>query len=239
MIKASMLIRNNVICGNKATQGGGIWIQYQGSSKVINNTIVSNIAALEGAGIEVAWDTCSLPIINNIIADNGSGGGIYVVPSKTMPSDPNIISNDVWNNQGGNYLGDINDQTGTSGNISADPRFIDAGHWDTNGTPQDPNDAYWVQGDYHIHYISPCRDTGYADDNDVPNVDIEGFPRPYASGYDIGAYEAHDISDFNFTDLSLLAEFWLAEGPSIPADLDGNGIVDFRDFAILASEWLK
>jgi parallel beta-helix repeat protein len=236
MMKASTLIRNNLICGNIATQGGGIWIQYQGNSKVINNTIVGNIADLEGAGIEVAWGVYS-PIINNIIANNGSGGGIYVISSRTMPSEPNLVANDLWNNQGGNYLGDTNDHTGTAGNISADPRFVDAGYWDTNGTPDDPNDDFWVQGDYRIHYYSPCRDAGSADDNDVPNVDIEGFPRPYSAGFDIGAYEFHGSTDF--TDLSLLVDFWLAEGPSIPADLDGNGIVDFRDFAILASEWLK
>jgi hypothetical protein len=237
MFKASTLVRNNLICGNKAAMGGGIWIQYQGNSKVVNNTIIGNIADLEGAGITVAWDVCSPPIINNIIANNGSGGGIYVIPSKSLPSEPNLISNDVWNNEGGNYLGDINDPTGTAGNISADPRFIDAGYWDANGTPEDPNDDYWVQGDYQIGYYSPCRDAGNPDDNDVPNVDIEGFPRPYSAGFDIGAYEFHGSADF--TDLCLLVDFWLAEGPSIPADLDDNGTVDFRDFAILSSDWLK
>ncbi|MBA7630912.1 hypothetical protein ES703_38438 [subsurface metagenome] len=239
MLRASTLIRNNLICGNKATQGGGIWMQYESSSKVVNNTIVGNIADLEGAGIEVAYDVCS-PIINNIVANNGPGGGIYVKPSGPCPSGPNLIANDVWNNEDGNYLGDINDPTGTGGNISADPCFIDAGYWDANGTPEDPNDDYWVQGDYHIGYLSPCRDSGSSDS--APETDIDSDPRPHFATFDIGAYELqiYDLAangSVDFADLLLLAEYWLEEGPSLPADLDNNNIVDFRDFALLASDW--
>ena len=242
MLKASTLIRNNLICGNKATEGGGIWIQYEGSSKVVNNTIVGNIADKDGAGIAVAWGVYS-PIINNIIANNGSGGGIYVISSASLPSEPNLIANDVWNNEDGNYLGDINDLTGTGGNVSADPCFVNPGYWDANGTPAEPNDDYWVQGDYRIGYYSPCRDAGIPDIN-APQEDIDGNPRPHFAGFDIGAYELqiYDLTatgTVDFTDLLLLANFWLVEGPSIPADLDNNGRVDFHDFALLSSDWLK
>jgi hypothetical protein len=238
---SATLIRNNLVCGNKAKEGGGIWIQGGGACKVVNNTVVGNIADLSGAGIAVAYNVFS-PIINNIVADNGSGGGIYVEPDPELFSEPNVIANDTWNNQGGNYTGDINDLTGTAGNISADPCFVDAGYWDANDTPEDPNDDYWVQGDYHIGYLSLCRDSGSSDS--APDADIDANPRPHFTGFDIGAYELqiYDLvatGTVDFIDLSLLADFWLVQGSSIPADLDDNGTVDFRDFALLVSGWLE
>ena len=239
---AATLVRNNLVCGNRADQGGGIWIQTGSTCEIVNNTVVGNMADTNGAGIAVAYGVYS-PIINNVVAYNGHGGGIYVKPSRPMPSRPNVIANDSWNNESGNYAGDINDLTGTAGNISADPCFINAGHWDANGTPEDPNDDYWVQGDYRIGYYSPCRDAGLPDIN-APVVDIDGNPRPHFAGFDIGAYELqiYDLTvtgAVDFTDIALLADSWLAEGESLPADLNADGRVDFRDFAILSGDWRK
>jgi hypothetical protein len=31
-----------------------------------------------------------------------------------------------------------------------DPLFADSGYWDPNSTLNDPNDDYWVDGDYHL-----------------------------------------------------------------------------------------
>ena len=36
------------------------------------------------------------------------------------------------------------------GNIDVDPLFAAPGYWDPNGTPDDPNDDFWVEGDYHL-----------------------------------------------------------------------------------------
>ena len=52
--------------------------------------------------------------------------------------------------------------------------FLLAGHWDDNGTPDDPDDDFWVDGDYRLRAGSPCIDAG---DNDaVPNdiLDLDG-----------------------------------------------------------------
>lgn len=240
------LIRNNIICGNKADEGGGIWAQGTGNAKVSNNTIVGNTAEYAGSGIAIAY-LATYSITNNIITNNGATGGVYVKPDGSLPSEPNLMNNNVWNNQGGNYIGDINDLTGTGGNISTDPCLLAAGYWvDANDAniivePNDPN-AAWVFGDYHIPYFSPCRDAGIS--LHAPLTDFNENPRPYFDGFDIGAYELqfYDLSangTVDFTDLLLLVNTWLTQGPSIPADLNTDGIVDVRDFVLLGGDWAK
>ncbi len=240
------LIRNNIICGNKADEGGGIWVQGTGIAKISNNTIVGNTAEYAGSGIAIAY-LAAYSITNNIITNNGTTGGVYVKPDGSLPSEPNLMNNNVWNNQGGNYIGEINDLTGTEGNISADPCLLTTGYWaDVNDTnvivePNDPN-ASWVFGDYHIPYFSPCRDAGIS--LHAPLTDLNEDPRPYFDGFDIGAYELqiYDLSangTVDFTDLLLLVNTWLNKAPLIPADLDNNGIVDVRDFVLLGGDWAR
>ena len=52
------------------------------------------------------------------------------------------------------------------GNIDADPCFVEPGYWDSNSTPEDANDDFWVNGDYHLSLDSPCIDGG--DNNSLP-----------------------------------------------------------------------
>ena len=70
-----------------------------------------------------------------------------------------------------------------------DPLLVSPGYWHDNGTPADPSDDYWVDGDYHLSASSPCIDAG--DPASTLTEDIEGKPRPWPAGgrVDMGAYE--------------------------------------------------
>lgn len=81
------------------------------------------------------------------------------------------------------------------GNMSADPLFVQPGHWASSGDPSvivEPGDpgAVWVTGDYRLAAASPCIDAG--DPNAVldPNAtDLDGNPRLAGRAIDMGAYE--------------------------------------------------
>ncbi|MHC4888948.1 MAG: choice-of-anchor Q domain-containing protein, partial [Planctomycetota bacterium] len=101
--------------------------------------------------------------------------------------------NEIWNDDNSTITIAYSDiQGGWPGesNIDVDPCFVDAGYWDPNGTPQDANDDFWVDGDYHLLEGSPCIDAG--DPNYVagPNeTDLDGRPRVIGGRIDMGAYE--------------------------------------------------
>jgi len=85
------------------------------------------------------------------------------------------------------------------GNIDLDPSFAQPGYWDPNGTAEDPNDDFWVEGDYHLKsqagrwnpvienwviddVTSPCIDAG------DPNSPIGHEPFPNGGIVNMGAY---------------------------------------------------
>jgi len=236
VLNGTTVVKNNIVYGNRADEGGGIWVQGDGNCKVVNNTVAGNRANIGGGGIGVAF-LFSSSIVNNIVVSNGSGGGIYVRPDSSLPSEPNVIANNVWDNVGGNYLGDITDLTDSNGNICADPCFVESGYWDPNGTPADANDDYWVSGDYHIiQHFSPCWEAG--SNIDAPDKDFDDDTRPAFANVDIGADE---VTIYDFSGLRVLAEFWLIEPAPGSVDLykDDDDTVNLRDFAVLAADWLK
>lgn len=145
------LVANNVIIQNSTNgRGGGIYC-LDSSATFVNNTIVANSAAIAGGAI--ASENSTVTLQNNIIALCSGGGGVDLY-SGTAPS---ILYCDVYDNTGGNYT-DMTDPTGTNGNISVDPLFVNAagnnlrlksqgGHW---------SGSAWVADTV----TSPCIDTG-------------------------------------------------------------------------------
>lgn len=194
-------IYNNVIIGNvsdmKAKSGGGggicLWNCYEISSYVYNNYIANNICHRNndgggGGGIYSRYDNSF--IYNNTITGNESirGGGLFVLSFSHII--PRISNSIIWGNKA-NWGPDIGlcEKTGSdviveysnvtrgwqgTGNIHADPMFVDPSN-----------------GDYHLQYLSPCRDMGSTNAPYLPDYDFEGDPRNSGDDVDMGADEFH------------------------------------------------
>jgi hypothetical protein len=161
---AGSSVTNCLFWGNGAqTRGGGMYNSGCVSLNLVitNCTISGNHCHQAGGGGGILNGGCS-PVIQNTILWGDSLPEIYNVSST-----PLVQYSDI---QGG-YAG--------AGNINADPLFV--------GAPPD----------YHIQGISPCKDTGMGwapfpfpqNNSYVPFYDLEYYPRPSCSGWDMGAYE--------------------------------------------------
>jgi len=130
-----------------------------------------------------------------------------------------------------------------TGIIDVDPLFARPGYWDPNGTPDDPYDDIWVDGDYHLKsqagrwdpvsqawvkddVTSPCIDAG------DPNSPIGLEPFPNGGRINMGAYGGTAEASKSYFG-----------GPPcetiVSGDIDGDCKVDLQDLAILASHWLE
>jgi parallel beta-helix repeat protein len=162
MAYSDALIVQNLITGNRAAEGGGIFCsgpEAYGHPILVNNTIADNDATSNGSGIFVYEPNALTELTNKVIVANPGQTGLYCSP--LFEQNPPIIRfNNIFSGGGMAYGGNCPDMTGTNGNISADPRF-------TNPT----------QGDYHLQQGSPSIDAG---DNSTPNLsdkDLDGHPR--------------------------------------------------------------
>lgn len=169
-------IVNNLVVGNRACYGGAFhWRGSSGRTLLANNTIADNEASSSWPGVYVSGVDGGNQFYNNIIqAQNGPA--LFCENASSMTA-PFLDSNDLFNVQGPAYGGTCADQTGISGNISADPLFV-----------------YAAAGDYRIVSASPGVDAG---NNSAPYIlptDIAGNPRIASSDgspdrIDMGAYE--------------------------------------------------
>lgn len=194
-------IIQNLFYGNSSgAAGGAIYLSVVSDGTnhgaglvnlfIVNNTFVENTITLnplipnayrDGSQIAFGGFADQTGIYNNIIDANDGHAAIACDPSYSHLSGtpPLTLHNDILNFSGPKFGGWCPDQTGTSGNISVDPGFVNRSG-----------------GNFQLATGSPAIDTG---DNSAPNLpdhDIAFQPRIQdATGLiypliDMGAYEA-------------------------------------------------
>ncbi len=178
----------NRVLKNSAGIGGGVYLQA-GKPKLFNNVIALNQGLVQASAIYILSSSPS--VRENTIAGNsgGDGSGIYVTDLGVQPAAIDLIDNILVDHTAaitvtaGNKVtlqanllhGNKIDFGGSgivvkgTGNINADPGFVDAG-----------------ANDYHLRSDSPARDAGI--DAGV-TTDMDNQRRPADAGFDIGADE--------------------------------------------------
>ncbi len=261
--ETSPVVEHNTFLRNHGGSGGGIgswtaYVFYLTYPTIRNNLIAFNSASSKGGGMYLRSDQAIVD--NNIVAFNTAerGGGIHAI---NYPSSSPFVTNTIiWGNTAsitGDQV-DLRTETNSAisitysniqggwegvGNIDEDPMWVDPGYWDDNGTPGDPSDDFWVEGDWRLLPGSPCINTG--DPAFIPAVgetDLEGHARVLCELVDMGGYEfgigvydcyqtveLYDFSDWQTCITGPDGEPY--DDGCEPFDFNYDGQVDLRDFA--------
>ena len=192
----------------------GNWAQSYGDgggardSTLYNCTFTSNSAEHGGGAYGGTLYNCMLT--GNSAYEHGGGGGAYestlyncIIYYNTASSDSNYRSCTL------NYSCTTPDPGGV-GNITNDPRFVNA-----------------AAGDYHLQSNSPCLNAGTNQNWMIGATDIAGNPRLDAGGrVDMGAYEYQGMSIWpSMTAPSLLdvgSDSAVELGVKFRSDVDGT-----------------
>jgi len=207
-----VIINNKIVCNSSDKYGGGIFLAAECYPIIVNNSISGNISKGHGGGIRCGIYSSPF-ILNNIISKNSangnysSGGGIFcedwtspIITNNTITmkfsgnggggfcgtkANPIITNTIIWGNEseigsndilliGGDPTITYSDLKGGypgTGNIDADPLFVDP-----------------ANGDFHLIFTSPCKDTG--DNSPIIEItDNEGDPRIAYGTVDMGSDE--------------------------------------------------
>lgn len=185
--------------------GGGVLIGMESSASFVSCTMSDNQAP-NGSCMGM-FSAISISISNSILSYGYPGAAVFGT------GNVNVSYCNVFGNSGGDWTGPIAGQLGINGNLCKEPLFVNR-----------------QQGDLHLFYHSPCRDSG---DNSAPHLatnDFEGDPRIAYGTVDMGADEnyAHlywtgDAAPGGKVELKFVGppgtspvQLWLGSGIMIP-----------------------
>ena len=199
LLGSTSTITRCTFSGNAAVGGGGLY--SYGSSSTATNCLFAGNTAQDGGGAH--FEESPSTLVNCTFGTNRADNGAALACDSAggLPSSDVVLASCIlWDGGGEIYNADdstiavsYSDVQGGwpgSGNIDADPCFLDPGGWDLGGTPDDTSDDSWLEGDYHLTAGSPCVDAGDPDYLAGPNeVDLGGNLRVVGEWIDMGAYE--------------------------------------------------
>ncbi|UCG47658.1 MAG: right-handed parallel beta-helix repeat-containing protein [Phycisphaerales bacterium] len=238
---------------NVAQSGGGGAVSSTSASPTFRNCIFARNSGLYGGAIEnngsrIVAANCTFT------ANTSSVATALCTNYGPYPSVTNCIiwdgPNPIWDtglpqtivtysNVSGGWAG--------LGNIEADPCFVASDYWDPNGTPGDPGDDFWVEGDYHLksagwrwdtqrrvwtwdNVTSRCIDAG----NPGSRLADEPLSVPADPNNEWGRNIRINMGAYGGTpEASIPPHNW-----SLPADLTNDGAADLADLDQWSQSWL-
>ncbi|CAG1006663.1 hypothetical protein ANAEL_03444 [Anaerolineales bacterium] len=174
-------ITNTQFLHNSAYKGGGLMLFANSSGQVVNTLFAQNSSTVGGASINIEG---KLYIVHSTIADTNLNpqpaiffeiGTLYITDTKITSHTVGIQLPPLGTGAHEDYnlfFGNITNTVGviTGGHsLIGDPKFVDP-----------------LNGDYHLRFDSAAIDHGV--DAGV-YTDLDGHPRPFGAGFDIGVYE--------------------------------------------------
>ncbi len=223
----SPTISNCIISNNCATGGGGGIDWYKGSP-TINNCTISDNSAHAGGGIH-----CSASIMTvsnctfwgNIVDYKGPQIYLHGVVGIYCPT-ITISYSDVQGGEGQIYISGCGTVNWGSGNIDKDPCFADPCnsdyHLESQAGRWDASEGRWTKDDV----TSPCIDAG------DPAGPIGPEPFPNGGIINMGAYGGTAEASKSYFGEPVCETI-------MAGDINGDCIVNLKDFAFMALHWLK
>jgi hypothetical protein len=183
IVDSSPTLVQNLIFANTAYFGGGFYIDLSSTSfqaTFTNNTFadnVSNNGVLPGDGSDayIVGFADNQQFFNNIFTSSSGRESIYCAPAGALPA---FTSNDGYSTSGLGFGGTCSGLSGSNGNISEDPRFVNP-----------------AARNYQLTATSPAIDAGDNAASQIPTKDILGHPRITdgdgngTATVDLGVYE--------------------------------------------------